>query len=46
MLKRYSFGNWLIILSAKTKVRMLPPLNINYQEIDDGLSILESVLKK
>ncbi len=36
----------LIILSAKTKVRMLPPLNISYQEIDDGLSILESVLKK
>lgn len=36
----------LIILSAKTKLRMLPPLNISYQEIDDGLGILENVLKK
>ncbi len=37
--------NGLIILSAKTKLRMLPPLNISYQEIDDGLDILENILK-
>lgn len=36
--------NGLIILSAKSKLRMLPPLNISYEEIDEGLKILEQVL--
>lgn len=34
----------LIILSAKTKVRLLPPLTISYEEIDEGLSILEKFI--
>jgi len=37
--------NGLIALTAKTKVRLLPPLNISYAELDKGLAILENVLK-
>lgn len=37
-------SNGLIILTAKTALRMLPPLNIPYDEIDRGLSILREVL--
>ena len=36
--------NGLVILTAKHKLRMLPPLNIGKKEIDTGLDILESVL--
>ncbi len=32
--------NGLLILTAKTLLRMLPPLNITYEEIDKGLDIL------
>lgn len=35
----------LMILSAKEKIRLLPPLTITYTEIDKGLKILEDVLK-
>lgn len=35
----------LLVLTAKTKVRLLPPLTISYEEIDKGLAILEEVLK-
>lgn len=35
----------LMILTAKDKIRLLPPLTITYQEIDKGLKILEDVLK-
>ena len=35
----------LLILTAKEKVRLLPPLNITYEEIDRGLDILKSILK-
>lgn len=35
----------LLILTAKEKVRLLPPLNITYDEIDRGLDILKSILK-
>lgn len=34
----------LMLLTAKDKVRMLPPLNITYDEIDAGLEILKKVL--
>ena len=34
----------LIILTAKDKLRMLPPLNISREEIDKGLEILQNVL--
>ena len=36
--------NGLLILTAKEKLRFLPPLNISYEEIDKGLEILKSVL--
>lgn len=35
----------LILLTAKEKVRMLPPLNISYAHIEQGLHILETVLQ-
>ena len=31
----------LLVLTAKTRLRLLPPLNITYEEIDQGLEILE-----
>lgn len=34
----------LLLLTAKTKVRLLPPLTITYEEIDKGLDILLSIL--
>jgi len=34
----------LLILTAKDKLRMLPPLTITYDEINEGMSILESIL--
>lgn len=34
----------LMLLTAKDKVRLLPPLNISYEEIDKGLAILENLL--
>ena len=37
--------NGLLILTAKTKLRFLPPLNITYAEIDKGMEILKKVLK-
>lgn len=36
----------LLILTAKTLLRLLPPLNITREELDKGLSILESVLER
>jgi acetylornithine/N-succinyldiaminopimelate aminotransferase len=35
----------LLILTAKEKLRMLPPLNIPYEDIDKGLKILSEILK-
>lgn len=34
----------LLLLTAKTKVRLLPPLTITYEELDKGLEILLGVL--
>jgi acetylornithine/N-succinyldiaminopimelate aminotransferase len=34
----------LILLTAKTKVRLLPPLTISYEEIDKGIAILAETL--
>lgn len=34
----------LLLLTAKTKVRLLPPLTISYEEIDKGLEILLDLL--
>ncbi len=36
--------NGLMLLTAKTKVRLLPPLTITYEEIDKGLEILAGLL--
>ena len=37
--------NGLLVLTAKEKLRLLPPLNITYAEIDRGLDILGRVLE-
>lgn len=34
----------LLVLSAKTKIRLLPPLTITQEELDKGLTILEQTL--
>lgn len=36
----------LLVLTAKTKIRLLPALNISYKEIDKGLNILKEVIEK
>jgi len=36
--------NGLLVLTAKNHLRLLPPLNIDYFDIDEGLEILENVL--
>ncbi len=38
--------NGLLLLSAKHRVRMLPPLSITYEEIDEGLAILQKILNQ
>ena len=35
----------LLVLTAKTKLRLLPPLVIGYEEIDRGIEILARVLR-
>ena len=35
----------LLVLTAKTKVRLLPPLNITRDELDRGLKILKEVIE-
>ena len=37
--------NGLLVLTAKTKVRLLPPLTITYEELDEGLDILIKLLE-
>lgn len=36
----------LLVLTAKTKIRLLPALNITYDELDKGLNILKEVIEK
>lgn len=38
--------NGLLVITAKTLLRMLPPLNIKYEEIDEALSILKKVMEE
>lgn len=38
--------NGLLIITAKDLLRMLPPLVITYEEIDEALKILETTLKE
>ena len=35
--------NGVLVLTAKSKVRLLPPLTISYEEIDKGLAVLEKL---
>ena len=34
----------LLVLTAKDKLRLLPPLTITYEEIDEGIKILKEIL--
>lgn len=40
------YENGLLILTAKTNLRFLPPLNISFGEIESGLEILAAVLER
>ena len=35
----------LLVLTAKTKLRCLPPLTITYEQIDAGMAILKGILE-
>ena len=39
-------GNGVLSLTAKAKLRLLPPLTITYEEIDEGLSAIEKALNE
>ena len=34
----------LVVLTAKTKLRLLPPLNISDKELEKGIEILREIL--
>ncbi|MBQ5545286.1 MAG: aminotransferase class III-fold pyridoxal phosphate-dependent enzyme, partial [Clostridia bacterium] len=38
--------NGLLVLTAKTKLRCLPPLTITYEQIDAGMEILRRILSE
>lgn len=38
--------NGLLVLTAKTKIRLLPALNISYDELNKGLKILKEVIEQ
>lgn len=38
--------NGLLVITAKTLLRMLPSLNIKYEEIDEALAILKKVMEE
>ncbi len=40
-----ALDNGLLVLTAKEKLRLLPPLTISYEEIDEGMEILANILK-
>ena len=42
---RECLGMGLLTLTAKTKLRLLPPLNITYDEIDKGIEIIRRALQ-
>ena len=39
-----ALDNGLLLLTAKEKLRFLPPLTITYEEIDKGIEILKNIL--
>lgn len=42
---REALERGVLVLTAKEKIRLLPPLNISYEEIDSGLDILINILE-
>lgn len=38
--------NGVLVLTAKTKLRLVPPLNITYEQIDKALDILREIIEK
>ena len=44
--KQAAFQRGLLVLTAKDKVRLLPPLNITIGELDSGLAILRECLSQ
>lgn len=44
--KQAAFQRGLLVLTAKDKVRLLPPLNITIGELDSGLAILKECLSQ
>ena len=44
-LVKKALENGLMLLTAKTSLRFLPPLTITYNEIDRGISILKNILE-
>ena len=44
--KQAAFQRGLLVLTAKDKVRLLPPLNITIGELDSGLAILKECLSR
>lgn len=43
---RKALDKGLLLLTAKNKIRLLPPLTISYDEIDKGIKILSELLGK
>ena len=41
---KIALENGLLLLTAKSKIRLLPPLTITYEEIDKGIEILTEIL--
>ena len=39
-----ALDNGLLVLTAKDRLRFLPPLTISYEEIDKGVEILKKIL--
>ena len=44
-LVKKALENGLMLLTAKTSLRFLPPLTITYNEIDKGISILKNIME-
>lgn len=39
-------ANGVLALTAKTKLRLLPPLTVSYEELDEGLKAIEAALSE
>ena len=36
----------VLVLTAKTKLRLLPPLNITYNQLEEALKVLQEVIEE